>query len=125
TGTSPVSILYFNNPGSVQVLTGTLSLPGGTNSGGVFNPSAGAAINFASGARTFDSSATLTGAGANRITGGTVTINGAITAQNLELAGGTLNGTGSITPTLLWTGGSMSGNGTLTIPAGAGLNVSS
>jgi len=65
-GYTPVA---FNNSGTVDIQTGTLSLQGGG---------------------TIAAGAAFTGAGFTRFAGGTMTVNGAATGANLALDGGTL-----------------------------------
>ncbi len=132
---SPVSVsnLTLNNggistgSGTLRVNSGTINLKNGGTSSGTFVVAAGTTIEFPTGAHTLSAGTTIGGAGCPRITGGVLTVSGAVTAQNFELASGTLNGSGTLTTTgtFKWTGGTMSGSGSTTIAAGATLLMSS
>lgn len=118
--------LPLNNTGTLNVMTGTLSL------GGAFNRLAG----------TVNSPATLDfGAGFTQIVG-TFNVTGTATIGNfptvsfdssakvhiLNQTGGTLTGTGNLTITgvgaqLNWSGGTMNGTGTTTVGPGSTLNL--
>ena len=127
TGTTNIS-LVFNNTGVVDVDSGLLSYNSGGTSTGNFDIATGATLQFPSSTFTLNAGTTITGAGTTQVNGGTVTLGGAVTALNLDLVGGTLNGTGDLTMaangTLDWTGGTMTGGGKVTIPATAQLNIS-
>ncbi len=109
-------------------LANNLGISDGTSSG-TFNCDANAFVLFNGNPHTLTSGAKCTGAGSTRIQT-TVIVSGSIVGgQNggtLELFGGTLTsaGTGTITGTLLLSGGAVSGtlnaNGTTNWPAGAG-----
>ena len=116
----------FNNAGTVQAQSGTLLLQAGGASTGVFNASTGE-LKFNGGTHTLNAGASCTGAGFCRLTFGTVTLAGNVSVSNFELASGTLNGAGNLTVgnVLNWSGGTMSGTGTTTIPAGKTLNITS
>ncbi len=115
----------FNNTGNIEVLTGTLSLNGGGSNSGNINVAAGAVFNLPVDF-TLNNGTTFTGAGASRVSGGTINVAGPVRAQNFQLVGGNLTGNGGFTVTNVfnWTGGIMSGAGILNIPAGAALNLS-
>jgi hypothetical protein len=116
--------LDFNNFGGVHVQSGTLSLNGGSATGGSFDTWPGSVVLFTND-YTLDN-ATFTGAGAGRLTGGTLTATGVLSATHFELNGGTLTGNHTLNGTLNWTGGNISGIGsvmTTTIPSGSVLNI--
>jgi len=104
-GYTPVA---FNNSGTVDIQTGTLSLQGGG---------------------TIEAGATFTGAGFTRFGAsyynGTMTVNGAATGANLALDGGTLTGAGDLTVTTEfdWTGGTLAGTGKLILGPGSPMNL--
>jgi len=133
TGTTTFDGAPFNNNGTIDLQTGTLNLAGGGTSSGVFNAAANKTINFTASTHTLTTGASFTGAGFSRIAGGTVTVSGTATAQNFELASGTLNGDNAVgtNSTLTasgifnWTGGTMSGTGSTDIAGGAAFNLSS
>ena len=112
----------------MDVDSGLLSYNSGGTSTGNFDIATGATLQFPSSTFTLNAGTTITGAGTTQVNGGTVTLGGAVTALNLDLVGGTLNGTGDLTMaangTLDWTGGTMTGGGKVTIPATAQLNIS-
>src|SRR5204863_196543 len=64
------------------------------------------------------------GDGTHLWTGGAITFNGTVTGQQVELAGGTLNGLGTIGGTLNWTGGTLGAQATLAITTNGLLNIS-
>jgi hypothetical protein len=103
----------FKNTGTVNVLTSSLGISDGTSSG-IFNCNANAFVLFNNATHTLTNGAKCTGAGSTRILS-TVTIVGSIVGGEgggkLELAGGTLTSatTGTITGTLLLSGGALSG----------------
>src|SRR5947199_10166683 len=53
----------FNNNGTLNVQSGTVSFYSGGDSHGTFNAAAGATLNFAGGTMTLESNSTLTAAG--------------------------------------------------------------
>ncbi|MFD0930966.1 hypothetical protein ACFQ1T_14375, partial [Methylophilus glucosoxydans] len=109
----------FNNSGTVNVKSGTLSLSGGGTSTGSFDIQSGQTLEFAggtheltgstitnagtlrnSGATTNMQSSSLSGNGAIQVSGGALNINGAVnhTSQAVSVSGGELNfsGTGNL-----------------------------
>ena len=137
----------FNNTGTVSVQAGTLELRGGGTSTGTFNVDSGMVLSFSGGTQnlagaTFDNSgtinfgdgtynlggATFSNVGEIAMNGGTETFASPMTLAATVTLGGTatLSGTGSLTfsSTLNWTGGTMSGTGTTTIPIGGTLSIS-
>ena len=124
--------VLFNNSGTVTAESGTLSIQGGgTNSGG------GAFTTTGSGALglfgiDFANNTTIGSTNVVSI-GGNSTVNGILTAPNLELVSGTLtgglSGTNTIVGELTWAGGSLSGvltlasNSVLNIVAGGGNGI--
>ena len=103
TGTSTID-WKFNNNGTVQVQTGTLSLSESGTHTGIFDIAAGAKLSFSGGTHTLP---TVTGAGVLELAGATF----AITGDN------SFNG-------LSWTAGGLSGAGVTTIPTNATLALS-
>src|ERR1035437_6298705 len=109
TGTNTIAPI-FNNTGTLDVQTGTVSLNGGGSGNGQFSAAAGATILFSS-SYTVNSGSQFMGAGTNLWSGGTITLNGSVTSSNAILAGATLAGTNGILSGLMtWTSGTM-GNG--------------
>ena len=118
----------FKNTGTVHVISNNLGISDGTSSG-TFNCDANAFVLFNGNPHTLTNSARCRGAGSTRIQTTAVisgTIIGGEAGGKLELSGGTLTtaGTGTITGTLLLSGGAFSGtlnaNGITNWPAGAG-----
>jgi hypothetical protein len=130
---SILTLLAFNNTGTVNVNTGTLALFGGDGGSttGDFNIAAGAALQLASDF-TFAASSTISGAGSGTFTNGTQQINGTYTlpvinvsgtananfntptsVTTVNLSGGTLGGSGTldINGLFSWSGGSLVGAG--------------
>ena len=140
---SGTNLIYpsFNNSGTVEVLTGTLSFNGGGTNTALFSLGNGAAIQNPS-SFTFANGSQLTGAGTNRWTGGTITLNGDLNAANLELSGATVAGTGMLSVSNLnffsgsfdgtntvsgvanWIGGTIPSTARLTIATNGVLNLS-
>jgi hypothetical protein len=136
--------LELTGSGSVNIQSGTLSLSG-AYSGALLNGSlavaTGTELSYGQGGTLangtvaghgtllFPGSATISGtfnfAGTTDITGGTVAVPSGSTASltTLNLSGGTLGGGGTttVTGTMDWTGGTVSG--VLTIPAKAALAI--
>ena len=145
----------LNNTGVVNIanLT-TLALSGGGQTGGTFNLSSGGTLSYQggtynlagatmnnSGSITFPSNTTqFTGttasllAGNVNINGGNLQINNSTTLGAVFTLGANGSGNGSITTSagvtssfnnLTWTGGTILGSGTLAVPAGQTMNLSS
>jgi fibronectin-binding autotransporter adhesin len=85
------------NSGSVQALSGTLSLDAGSGAGtstGSFSASAGATLEFSGNTQNMGGSAIVSGAGTIQQNGGTTTFAGAswsVSGQTNEINGGTIN----------------------------------
>src|SRR5262249_47633821 len=76
TGAFSAAAAAFNNAGTVQVQSGTLTLGSGTSSGS-FSVSTGAVLQFSgSNPYTLDASSSVSGAGTVRFSSGTVNIGG-------------------------------------------------
>jgi hypothetical protein len=144
--TTNVSVI-FNNTGTVNVDSGTLSLNAGGTSSGAFAVDAGTTLNFGGGTHSLSAALSITSAGIVGFSGGTTTIAGGYTATATTINGGTVNfnaaggatsnsmnfssgvlgGSGPLTidtGLLAWTGGMMTGSGTTTIAAPATLTLS-
>jgi YD repeat-containing protein len=108
--------IAFTNTGLVDAQSGTVAVADGGAATGRFNVAANAAVTF-SGSYTLNNAATITGPGFAHLSGGTLTVSGGVGAQNFEVAGGTLTGSGTLTVsgTLSWTGGTMSGTGATSV----------
>ncbi len=143
-GTTAVGV-PFNNFGDVELQTGTLlqngsflnngtvvlapsttyRLAGGGSATGPFINPATAVVDWIGGTFTLHPGAELVGDGLYRISGATLTCNTDAILHRLDLASGTLNGSGMVTVAnaLNWTVGTMSGSGRTIIPPDAVLNL--
>jgi hypothetical protein len=138
--TTVLSPTQLTNSGEIRVDSGALQVAAPTNHTGILNGSVGSTLNLSSGTFTLATGAVLTTGGAMRITGGTLVVNDAITCgggieitaggltantaidlPSLTMSGGTLAGTSILTVTdlLAWTGGTMSGSGSLIVSPSA------
>lgn len=118
----------FDNSGTVNVETGTLVIQSADlgSTTGQFNVSSGATLRFNNNL-TLAAGSQISGVGNVEFTGGTFTIDGGtanfshnVTIPTLNLASGTLAGTGDTTVSgnLSWTGGTFSGTGALNVSGG-------
>ncbi|HEV8604728.1 MAG TPA: Ig-like domain-containing protein [Tepidisphaeraceae bacterium] len=124
-GTNTFGVIFDNN-GSATVGTGTLLLGSGGSSSGTFTTNGSANITFGGNSYAFNDGTTLAGAGMVRVTAGTVSVGGAVSATNLSLEGGTLDGAGtiSISGTINWSGGTFAGAGVTTVGNAGTFNIS-
>ena len=123
----------LQNDGTVDVDTGTLSITRGGASTGTFEVASAATLKFAAN-YTANQGTDIIGAGSTQLTAGTFSIGAraigtdALTALNLQLAGGTLGGAGDLTidagGVFTWSGGTIDGGGKVTIPETGQLNIS-
>ncbi len=142
-----------DNDGSVEVTSGTLNLSGGTNdadnsdnSTGDFDVATGAVIQFSgthrlsgagssvigSGTVAFPSGASRVAvgsydvAGTTAVSGGVVTFDAPAATRTLDFSGGTLQGGGTVTVpaggTATWSGGEMIGTGKTVISGASDMN---
>jgi hypothetical protein len=96
TGTTAIGPA-FNNTGTLDVRSGTVSLNHGGSGNGVFSVPPGATLAFGGGNYILNSGAAILGGGTNVLTAGSLTLNGAMTVPNWVLNGGVLAVNGSIT----------------------------
>jgi len=90
----------FNHTGTSSVTAGTVNAAGGGSSSGTLALSSGALVNLTGGTANLAAASSITGAGLYKVNGGTLSINGAVSADKLDLvAGGTLTGAGNLTIT--------------------------
>ena len=147
-GTTTVqSGMTFNNSGTVEIQSGTLTFSGSLTNLGTVNLSPGTTNRLAGGGSSFglhiapatavvewtggtfvmNPGAQLSGSGLYRLNGGQITATAALTVENLDLisAFSTLTGTGATTIGNLmnWTAGTMTGNGKTILQPGAMLNL--
>ncbi|MBK8960484.1 MAG: choice-of-anchor D domain-containing protein [Proteobacteria bacterium] len=115
--TTEVAIAYHNS-GLTDVQAGMLSLTGGGSSGGEFRASAGATLNFGGTSYSFVDGVLFSGAGAKNLNGGSFTLNGTQTGNNLNLVAGTYSGSHSFAGEVEWQGGAFAASGATAIGAG-------
>jgi hypothetical protein len=125
TGTSTVA-WAFNNAGTINVTSGTISFTGPGTESGTANLSVGtgATLQFSTGTTTWTDTAGSSGAGLVAFSTGSAVFNGSHTlASRVNLLAGTVDGTGSLAVSGLftWFGGTMQGTGTTTLSGGANL----
>jgi hypothetical protein len=145
TGTNAIMFasVQFNNAGLVNLDEGTLSFSGGGTNSGTINLPAGTSL-ILGGNHSFLPGSALTGDGTVNFDQGTATVNGSVTAaqvqissasvnfgadqtlKRLRISGGTLDGAGNITvtETLDWTAGVMIGAGRTVVGPVARFNLS-
>ena len=126
--TSAISALFYN-PGTVDALSGTLSLAGGGGGNGRFLAGAGATLDFDF---DYEVDSDLAGAGTVTLSAGNFMLNGQMTVSNLVFGGSTvLMGANVVADPFTWTGSARMGtnevmtvatNGVLTIGGNAGFN---
>jgi hypothetical protein len=126
TGTLFVGV-ELDNSGLVQTQAGTVSLSAGGTHTGTFSAASGTSVVFAGGTHDLGVGTTLAGAGSVGVSGGTASIDSAISATNIAQSGGTLTGAGNLTvsESYTWTGGAQSGTGTTVLAAGAQMTITS
>jgi hypothetical protein len=127
TGTVVCNGSFLNN-GVLSLGPGTTCrLTAGGSASGAFTAPPTALVEWTAGTFTLNSGAQLNDAGRYRINGATLTCNPDVVVQNLDVLAGTFGGNSTVTVSnvMNWTGGTMSGAGRTTIPAGATLNISS
>ena len=116
--------LYFTNYGSVEAQMGTLNFVTSGNSPGTFTTSAGATILFSGiGNGPLGVSGLLTGAGTNRMVGGTVNLVGQFNVGTLELAGANLTGGVTNSGLFSWTSGTLVAGATVGVSSGGTLSL--
>ncbi len=108
----------FNNTGTLDVQTGTVSLYTGQGSG-VFLPEAGATLIFSA---TYEVDSNLTGAGTNLLNSGTFTLNGNMNGSNVVLNGASLLASNTvINGGLTWNSGAINAGSVVTLASNRSL----
>ena len=112
--TTNMEFTVNNNGGTIKALSGTLNITRDGSSSGTYQSGAGATVNFSGSSTHTLMGGTLSGAGTIQGMGATLLITGSVTAQNFNLANGTLRlaTSGTLTLNGNYTQG---GNGTLLI----------
>ncbi|MEO8378993.1 MAG: hypothetical protein ABI779_04940 [Acidobacteriota bacterium] len=123
------NVTFNHNGGTVDMLTGTLDLAGGTASA-PFTLAVGTSVLVNDNTYDFATGTGVTGAGKVHINGGTLNVSGtAVTIENLLLATGFLGGTGTAqtgaSGNWIWSSGNMTGSGTSLIQTGAVMQINS
>jgi len=105
----------FNNSGTVSVRSGILSLgSGGIGTNGTYDVAADSRIDWSSGEAFLHGNTVFSGAGTNRIIGGSITFAGGTSTlsggHNFEVAGGAVAGSSTFagSGTFRWNGGNIS-----------------
>jgi uncharacterized repeat protein (TIGR01451 family) len=115
------------NFGSAGITSSTASFSGSPITVGSLNATNG--VFEVTGGATTVSGATTLGGGASqlRVSGGTLTLNGASSVDGLLMTAGTLSGNGNVNITSgtanQWSGGTISGSGVLTVNSGVTLQL--
>ncbi len=115
--------IAFHNSGTVDVQSGSLTLPtSGTHSGSF--DATGAMVTFSGGTHTFTGGNALTGS--STFSGATANFNGTTsTLETVTLSSGTLQGSGTVDiGTLTWSGGTMAGTGVTNVNTASTINGS-
>ena len=127
TGLTDFRGVAFNNESSVAVETGALRLAGGGVNSGSFAVAAEALLEFGGRDHTLSPTTTFPEPGVIRVSGGTLAADpgASLTIARLELTGGKLAGEGDFTVTgsLEWAAGGMTGTGSTHIPADGMVNI--
>jgi len=113
----------FNNRGTIRKTTGggitIIGLP--LINSGTLDAQSGM-MAYASGSQ-FNSGTTFTGVGTNLVYTGTVTFNGAIPSENLEIGGAAFGGNSSFSGLVHWTSGALADDSAFTIAANGELRI--
>jgi fibronectin-binding autotransporter adhesin len=117
---------YTQTGAAIVQYQGMLCLAGGGSASGSFTVFTQGVVQWTAGTFTLDTGTMLSGEGLFQVAGATVNLTDAVTIPNLELDSGELTGTGdlTITYTLVWTGGVMSGTGATNLAAGSTFSLS-
>ena len=113
-GTFPVGAALNNLPGgTVNVTSGTLAVGGGGSGDGPFTIDAGAILDFPASTYTMTPNGVVSGSGTLSVSGGTLSIGGVTSPGAFAMSAGTLTGAGflSVTSSMDWSGGTITGSG--------------
>ncbi len=128
-GNSSLNQLIVANGATFRTVSGTTTVTSNASLNGTIQVDAGAEMDFQGGAVAVPGTAALNGPGTFGILGATFTVSGNVTAPtHLVFSSGTLNGNGNFTiptgTTMNWTGGVMGGAGTTIVANSASLAIS-
>src|SRR5204863_6335156 len=127
--TSFVNVDFFHNAGTLDIQTGALDVAAGSAASAIA-VSSGAELLINSDTFTLATGASMAGAGKIHVTAGTLSVTGAsVSVEHLYLAGGVVDGTGTITTgstgSYQWDSGTMSGSGSTIIASGGSMLMTS
>ena len=122
-GTSIIDVA-FHSSDTVEVQTGALEIRNGGSSDGSFDISGNAELRLSSN-YSLNDGATFSGAGILKLTGGSTTVTGEVTAVTVEHNGANLIGSGNFTvsDTYEWLSGDMDGSGSISMPGAGTLKI--
>ncbi len=117
--------IFVNSTNLVNVLAGTLSLTKGGELANSVTIAGGSTVSLTGGTFLFPS-LTVQGDGFMLQWGASTIVQGTVNADNYELRGGTLEGSGNLLVwrSLVWSGGTMAGNGATTVESVASATIS-
>jgi hypothetical protein len=120
----------FNNRGLVEIAANAvMNINGSGSGGGVYEISSNGQVNLTGGTQIFDATGgppQIRGGGLFSVNGGTMTVNEPLSAVNFALVSGIVDGTADLLLSRFeWSGGTMGGTGTTTVPGeGGGMTLS-
>jgi hypothetical protein len=117
--------VVFDNTGTVDVQAGVLSLSSGGTSTGAAAIASAAELALTGGTFTWSAGASVSGTGLLSVRG-TLALDTDVSVEHFNLGAGALTGTATLTITSTgsqWTGGTMTGGGTIEIASGADLTI--
>jgi hypothetical protein len=122
---SPTGGLNLSAGATIHFTGGDYSLAGGGSLAGTLDTATAATVRLTTGTFSLQQGAAITGDGFLQVAGATLEVAGNVTARNFDLNFGTLSGPGvfSVTDTLKWIGGAMSGSGSTDLGSGATMYV--
>ena len=129
--TSTINAYYSTTAGNTKGLNGTLAFTGGGSTAAVFTSSVADGVQFNGGTFTIGTGSAFGGVGSYLLSSGVLNVTAPsgtpATMTNLDFAGGSINGGGTLKltgPNSQWSGGLIgTGGGSLTVGAGATLTV--
>ncbi|HWW61509.1 MAG TPA: hypothetical protein VN181_09090, partial [Thermoanaerobaculia bacterium] len=125
TGSFTIANTTFTNNGTLQIQSGTFD-PATFGSTGPVQLSGGTFFLVNSDSASLFAGTNVTGAGLLQQVGATLTVDGNVAVDNLQLDSGTLNGSGVLAPVAFtWNGGAMSGTGTTQMSGSSTLTIAS
>lgn len=126
-GGALTTFVAFINEGLLDVQSGSVALGGSPDSlGGTVQVGAGAELVLGAASVVLRPGVAVTGPGMIRMSSGTLAVDGAVTIPRLSFSGGAITGAGTLVigDSLDWSGGTMTGGGLTHIAAGAVLRHS-